>query len=273
LNYRHAFHAGNFADLVKHACLTSVLRRMTASGRPLWTIDTHAGAGLYALDSAEALKSGEASAGIGRLMADPAAPAVFAALKAQVLAVNPSGGLTRYPGSPLLIDSALRARDELVVCELQTDEFALLEGMLGRPGRLALCADGYVEAAGRIPRGKAALVVIDPPFERGDEIDRILACVRDVLRKNPGAVIMIWLPLKDLETFDGFLRRLEALTPPPTLVAEARLRPLDDPMRMNGCAMVVINDPPGTEQDADEACRWAVAALGEARGRARTWRL
>jgi 23S rRNA (adenine2030-N6)-methyltransferase len=273
LNYRHAFHAGNFADLVKHACLTSVLSRMTAAATPLWVMDTHAGAGLYGLDSAEALKSGEASEGIGRLMADPAAPAVFAALKARVRALNPSGGLKQYPGSPLLIANALRGGDELVACELQADEFTRLERMLNRPGRLALCADGYAQAAGRVPPGRTALVLIDPPFERGDELDRILACVLGVLRKNPAAVIMIWLPLKDLETFDGFLRRLEATAPPPTLIAEARLRPLDDPMRMNGCAMVVINDPPGTEQDADAVCRWVVGSLGETKGQARTWRL
>jgi 23S rRNA (adenine2030-N6)-methyltransferase len=90
------------------------------------------------------------------------------------------------------------------------------------------------------------------------------------------ATIIIWLPLKDLETFDGFLRGLEAMSPPPpppTLVAEARLRPLHDPTRMNGCALVTINDPPHTEEQADLACRWVADTLGEPGGLARVWRL
>ena len=273
MNYRHAFHAGNFADLVKHACLTSVLARMTAGTRPLNVIDTHAGAGLYDLGSDEALRSGEASAGVGRLMAAPDAPAVFDALKGEVGKLNPSAGLRQYPGSPLLIANALRAGDSLVACELRSDDFATLERTLKRPGVEALRADGYATAPDRVQPRRATLVLIDPPFERGDEYAQVLSCVRAVLRRDVDAVIMIWLPLKDLETFDGFLRGLEAMAPPRVLVAEARLRPLDDPLRMNGCAIVTINDPAGTEQDAGVACGWVVGALGEARGLARTWRL
>ena len=272
MNYRHAFHAGNFADLVKHACLTSVLARMTTGAGPLCVIDTHAGAGPYDLGSEEALRSGEASAGVGRLMAAPDAPAVFDALKSEVGKLNPSGDLRQYPGSPLLIANALRGGDSLVACELRPDDFAALERALKRPGVETLCADGYATAPDRVQPGRATLVLIDPPFERGDEYARVLACVRAVLHRNAGAVILIWLPLKDLETFDGFLRGLEAMGSLNVLVSEARLRPLDDPMRMNGCAIVMINDPPGAEQDAGGACGWVVDALGEARGLARTWR-
>jgi 23S rRNA (adenine2030-N6)-methyltransferase len=273
LNYRHVFHAGNFADLLKHACLTAALARMTAGGAALNVIDTHAGAGVYDLDSAEAKKSGEASAGGGRLMTDPAAPAVFDPLKAEVEKLNPSGELRRYPGSPILIAGLLRPGDSFTACELRPDDFAVLKQTLNRPGMEALCADGYQAAPSRIPAGGEVLVLIDPPFERGDEYQLILACVNAVLRRNRAASVMIWLPLKDLETFDGFLRGLEALSPPRVLVAEARLRPLDDPMRMNGCALVIINDPAGLEQAAAEACDWVVRALGEAKGRARVWRL
>jgi len=273
LNYRHAFHAGNFADLVKHAVLTAVLARMTAAAGPLSVIDTHAGAGLYELDSVEARKSGEAVEGVGRLMADDTAPAVFDALKGEVRKLNPSGDLRRYPGSPLLIAGALREGDGLVACELRPDDFAALARNLKRAGVQTLCTDGYAAAADRVAARGAALVLIDPPFERGDEYARLLECVRGVLRGNAAATVVIWLPLKDLETFDGFLRGLEAIGPARVLAAEARLRPLDDPMRMNGCALVVINDPPGVEQDAASACEWVVRRLGEAKGRARTWRL
>jgi 23S rRNA (adenine2030-N6)-methyltransferase len=96
--------------------------------------------------------------------------------------------------------------------------------------------------------------------------------VRAVLRRNAGASVLIWLPLKDLETFDAFLRGLEGPGAPPILVAEARLRRLDDPMRLNGCALVLVNDPPGTDQDAETICRWAVERLGEPGGRSQVWR-
>lgn len=273
MNYRHVFHAGNFADLVKHAALTSVLAQLTAGAVPLRAIDTHAGAGLYDLTDPEARKSGEADAGIVRLMADSAAPPVFDALKAAVEACNSSGAPRRYPGSPWLIETARRPGDSLVACELRPDDFARLESLLSRPGAEALCADGYEVAPKRVQPGANHLVLIDPPFERGDEYERILACIRAVLRQDAEAVIMVWLPLKDLETFDGFLRGLEASDPPAALVAEARLRPLDDPMRMNGCALVVINDPPGAQQQIDGACRWVVDTLGFTGGLARTWRL
>jgi 23S rRNA (adenine2030-N6)-methyltransferase len=273
LNYRHIFHAGNFADLVKHACLTAILARLLAAPARLVVIDTHAGAGVYDLASEAALKSGEAQAGIVRLLADPAAPAVFAALKGEVERLNPSGDPRTYPGSPLLIAKALRAGDQFLACELRPDDFAALERTLAQPGARALHADGYAIAAERVPSQGPVLVLIDPPFERADDYAAVLGCVDGVLRRNSAACILVWLPLKDLETFDAFLRGLETMRPPRILVAETRLRPLHDPMRLNGCALVMITDPPGMERAAGEACDWAARTLGEAGGEARVWRL
>jgi 23S rRNA (adenine2030-N6)-methyltransferase len=241
-------------------------------------IDTHAGAGLYDLNSAEAVRSGEAPAGVGRLLVDPGAPTVFGALKAEIAKLNPSSDLRWYPGSPLLIAEALRRQDRLTACELRPDDAAALARLFeGRNARV-LAADGYETAATGVRSEGPALVLIDPPFERGDEYARVLDCVRRVLLRNAGSTLMVWLPLKDLETFDGFLRGLEAIGRQViggegALVVEARLRGLDNPLRLNGCALVVINDPPGTEQLAREACRWVVGALGEESGSARVWRL
>ncbi|HEX4182148.1 MAG TPA: 23S rRNA (adenine(2030)-N(6))-methyltransferase RlmJ [Caulobacteraceae bacterium] len=273
LNYRHIFHAGNFADLVKHACLMAVLNRLTHARCRLEVIDTHAGAGVYDLSSAEAVRSGEAPAGVGRLLADPEAPAVFDTLKAEIAKLNPSGEMRWYPGSPLLIANALRKDDGLTACELRPDDAAALGRLLNRPQVRVLAADGYEAAAGGAGRHGANLVLIDPPFERGDEYARVLECVDRMQQRNASAVVMVWLPLKDLETFDGFLRGLEAMGRSGALVVEARLRRLDNPLRLNGCALAVINDPPRTEQDAADACEWVVETLGEAGGAARTWRL
>jgi 23S rRNA (adenine2030-N6)-methyltransferase len=273
LNYRHAFHAGNFADLVKHAALTSVLGLLGADASPLTVIDTHAGAGVYELDSAPSRMSGEAEAGIARLMADVAAPAVFVPLMAAVARLNPKGGFRLYPGSPRLIADRMRSGDRLAACELRPDDAGLLRLALKGAKAEVLTEDGYTVAAARAAPGQRLLVLIDPPFERPDDYVRTAEAVRAILRRNPEAVIMAWLPLKDMETFDGFLRRLEAGGPPPALVIEARLRPLDDPMRMNGCALVVVNPPAALEADAAAACAWVVRTCGGVGGEARIWRL
>jgi 23S rRNA (adenine2030-N6)-methyltransferase len=264
LNYRHAFHAGNFADLVKHAALLQILARLTAQTGPLSVVDTHAGRGLYDLSGAEARKSGEAEAGIVRLMAAADPPAEFAPLSAAVRTLNGGGAVRRYPGSPWLIAQALRPGDSYLACELRADEHAALrELMKGRPGVRTACADGY-DAAAEAPASGRLLVLIDPPFERADDYERIVETAAAVRRRNRGAILLVWLPLKDLETFDGFLRDLEDEVRAPVLVAETRMRPLTDPMKMNGCALAVLGAPPELEATLEAICGWTARALGEA---------
>lgn len=275
MNYRHHFHAGNFADLVKHAGLLALLQAMSGAAKPLTVIDTHAGAGLYDLQGEMARKSGEAEAGIARLMQDATATAAFRPLKAAVAKANRGGALRFYPGSPWLTVDALRTGDRLIACELREEDGRALKKHL--PATKAavevVIGDGFATAAERTPGKGAALVLIDPPFERADDYARVQRCVGAVLRRNPQAVVMVWVPLKDLETFDSLLRGIEALDPPPVLVAEVRLRPLRDPMRMNGCALLFINAPEGLEPPLREACGWVVGAVGEPGGESRSWRL
>jgi 23S rRNA (adenine2030-N6)-methyltransferase len=273
MTYRHAYHAGNFADLVKHAALTLLLEAMTR-GEPLAVIDTHAGAGAYDLSGPEAMKTQESAGGIARLMAEPSPPEAFDILIAAVARDNTSGALQVYPGSPALICAALREQDRLTACELRPDDFAELETLLAplHPQARALRTDGFVEAA-RLPAKGPALVLIDPPFERGDDYDRCVAACAAVLARNPGAVVAVWVPLKDLETFDRFLRGLEVTDPPTTLIAEARLRALDNPLAMNGCAMVILGAPDVLDVPMAGVCDWVAKTSGEAGGRGRVWRL
>ena len=262
MNYRHAFHAGNFADLVKHAGLLQLLAK--GDGEPLTVIDTHAGRGLYDLTGVEARKSGEADAGIVRLMAAADAPAPFQPLIAQVKALNPGGAVRRYPGSPWLMAQALGPKDSYIACELRPDEHAALRDLMtARPKVTALCVDGYAAAAARTPVAGRALVLIDPPFERPDDYRRIVETLVAVRRRNARAQALVWLPLKDLETFDGFLRDLEDAVDAPVLVAETRMRPLTDPMKMNGCALVLLGAPAGMEAELEALCGWTAATLGE----------
>ena len=271
MNYRHAFHAGNFADLVKHAGLLQLLKALTAEGGPLRVIDTHAGRGVYDLTGPEAQKSGEAQAGIGRLMAARDAPAAFAPLTAAVAALNTGGALRRYPGSPVLIAGAIRPMDSYVACELRADEAAALrEALKGRKNVLALGGDGYEAARVRTPPTGRVLLVIDPPFERADDYARTVETAAAVRARNPEAMLFIWVPLKDLATFDSFLGDLEDATGARCLVFETRLRPLADPMRMNGCALVLVGAPEAVVEPIEAACRWTAETLGEA-GEARIY--
>jgi len=283
MNYRHAFHAGNFADLLKHAIVLDLLQRLMASPRPLSVIDTHAGAGAYDLTGALARKTGEAEGGIGRLMADPGAPMVFSPLKAAVAKLNAGKagqGVRRYPGSPVLIAGALRRGDRYLGCELRPDDGAALrDNLKAWPGAEARAADGWAaappEARAAARAGRQVLVLIDPPFERGDDYPALAAAAAAILSAAPAAVIAIWAPIKDLATFDSLVGAVEdaALDVQPNaaiLVSEARLRPLSDPMRMNGSALLVVNPPEGAQAAAAAAAAWIAARCGEAGARAET---
>lgn len=271
MNYRHSFHAGNFADLVKHALVLWLLKTRQAAG-PVTVLDTHAGAGLYDL-TGDATRSREAEAGIQRLMAAAARPALIEALAAEVAALNPNGRVRFYPGSPVLIARALKTADRYVGFELREEVAGLLRDSLKAfPGARGEIGDGYDLVRAEAKQARGSLVLIDPPFERPDDYLRAAETAGGIVRADPEATVAIWTPLKDMETFDGFLRRLAAATAAPTLVAEARLRPLTDPMKMNGCAMVVVNPPKGADAAATEICRWVAGTLGDAGARAEVWR-
>jgi 23S rRNA (adenine2030-N6)-methyltransferase len=271
LNYRHAFHAGNFADLVKHAALLQLIGLLTREGGPLRVIDTHAGRGVYDLAGPEARKSGEAAAGIARLMAAADAPAGFAPLKAAVSTLNAGGPVRRYPGSPWLIAHAIRPSDSYLACELRADEQAALRRTLaGRRNATTLVGDGYEAARTRTPTSGQTLLLIDPPFERADDYGRIVETAGAARRRNRHAVLMVWLPLKDLTTFDAFLSAFEDAVEAAPLVTETRIRPLTDPMKMNGCALVLLGAPEAIADPLEAICRWTAETLGEA-GEARIY--
>ncbi len=273
MNYRHAFHAGNFADLVKHAALLRLLDRLMAEASPLTVVDTHAGAGVYDLTDTAQTRSKEAEAGVARLMQAEGLPSSLEALAAAVRAANPQGALATYPGSPALILGALRPGDRFIACELQQDVHAELARLFaGHANADARQADGYAAVAEVARRAQSRLMVlIDPPFERSDDYTRLADTVRALRAVKADAVVLIWTPLKDLETFDRFVRQLEAIPGLEATVSEMRLRRLLDPMKMNGCVLVVVNAPPGFDGDLEEISTFIATTLGEPDGGAKTW--
>lgn len=260
---------------MKHGLWLQLLSQLTDTRRPITVLDTHAGAGLYPLDGAMAQRSGEAEQGVLRLMGEVSTPRVFEALKLAVASENIGSPLRFYPGSPLLTLGALRTGDDYLGCELRPDDCQALADLLqrrthpGGPGARALHADGYGELCRSGARqGVRTVAIVDPPYERGDEREQVLAGIGAALATGGSATIALWAPIKDLESLDAILRGLEDLRPERLQVAEVRLRPLSDPMRMNGSAMVFINAP-DLEADAMAACTWLARVCGEGGAAAR----
>ncbi len=274
MNYRHAYHAGNFADLLKHALVLWILAQLP---RPLAVIDTHAGAGLYDLGDGTQVRSREAEAGIGRLMnaPRPSMPGALQMLAERVDSLN-GAAVRLYPGSPRLILDALAGEGSYSGFELNAEVLVLLDKVLAaHSGAYARGADGYDGLMGEVRAAKASdglLVLIDPPFERADDYVRSAEALRAVVAARPDAVVALWTPLKDLETFDGCLRRIEGLAAPVSVI-ETRLRPLTNPMKMNGCAMIIANPPEGLDHEGFGVAQWIAEHLGEAGAEGRAWRL
>ena len=271
MNYRHSFHAGNFADLVKHALVLWLLKERQARG-PVTVLDTHGGGGLYDL-SGDAVRSKEAEAGVARLMTADNCPPLIEALRAEVKAMNPQGGVRYYPGSPLLIARHLAKGDAYMGFEMNPPIKAMLdEALADFPAAKGFEGDGYELARAAARKVKGPLILIDPPFEKPDDYVRCAETTAAIVKADPTACVAIWTPLKDMETFDGFIRRLEEAKLSRVVVAEARMRPLTNPMKMNGCTMTVVNAPSGTDAAAAEICGWVTSNLGDAGGRTEIWR-
>jgi 23S rRNA (adenine2030-N6)-methyltransferase len=268
MNYQHAYHAGNFADLFKHAVLLALLAELRRQTRPFMAIDSHAGAGVYDLEGEAARRTGEGAAAL-ELMAADGAPGALQPLRQAIGRLNRGRSVRFYPGSPWLIGEALRKDDRGLACELSPEAARELARALAPFRRLEIAAgDGWAVSARRAPASPAAaLVLIDPPFEAADDGVRAAETLGRVLSRNREAIVAVWAPIKDLAGFDVLSGDLEdAACGRPMMVAELRLRALEDPMRLNGCAMLVANAPKGLTGIAREAGEWIVSALGEPRG-------
>jgi 23S rRNA (adenine2030-N6)-methyltransferase len=282
MNYRHGFHAGNFADLAKHAAVLSFLRHLRQTGLPLRVIDTHAGAGQYDLSDETFARSKEAEAGIKYLLSQDV-PQSLKPLSDYVWAKNRSAGfrdrLGLYPGSPVLILDHLPLGANYMGCELRPDDYRLLAERIEPRGR-ARRADGYEIAVESLEGEAEVFMLIDPPFELSDDYERIADTLAQALLLKPSLMALIWLPIKDLETFDRFLRHLECAVledqtgqGPRLDIIELRLRPLNRPMKMNGCALVSVNAPPEVIKDIGAIAQDVIKVFGELGAEARIWQM
>ena len=251
MNYRHAYHAGNFADVFKHAVLALLLERLGAKPSPYFVLDTHAGIGRYDLESEPARRTGEAEGGIRRLLAALAGeppPPELAGYLAAVAGLNPEAPEASprwYPGSPRLARALMRPGDRLVLAEAHPEDAATLKREFAGDAQVqAHRRDGYEALKAFLPPAeRRGLVLVDPPYEAADEAERAVAGLAGAHRRWPTGVFALWYPIKERLWVWRLHEALAATGIRRQLVAELTVQPEDDWRRLNGCGMIVINPP------------------------------
>ena len=269
LSYRHAFHAGNPADVLKHLVWIQVLDYLTRKDKPVMVVDTHAGAGAYALDSAHASKLAEYREGVGRLWERKDHPPAVADYMALVRRLNPSGGLKVYPGSPFFALWTLREQDRLRLFELHSKDARLLAENFAHAGKQVVVSptDGFAGLKALLPPPpRRGLVLIDPSYEEKQDYDRVVKALKEGLSRFSGGTYALWYPqLTRLEAHE-LPQRLKRL-PAKWLHVALRVRePAKDGFGMHGSGMFVIN-PPWTLHDTLTAVMpYLVSTIGSDSG-------
>ncbi len=270
INYRHAFHAGNFADVLKHAVLARILVYLTRKESPFRFIDTHAGAGRFDLASKEAKRSPEWREGIARVLTGrPPAP-VAELLRPYLEAIGPhdvEGRPLSYPGSPAIAQNLLRAQDRLALCEANPDEREALIAALGRDRRLGVVGtDGYVALNAYLPpKERRGVVLIDPPFEAPDEAAAVERALKRALTKWPTGIYIAWRPIREAKVDAHFLNSIAALGAPNILRLELDVGygPIgahgQQPLARAG--LLVVNPPHTLMDEARTLLPWLAQTL------------
>jgi 23S rRNA (adenine2030-N6)-methyltransferase len=265
MNYRHIYHAGNFADVAKHVGLVYCLDAMKRKDTAFFVLDTHAGRGYYDLHGAEAQKSGEAERGVQRLLSSAAAGEPLAAYFA-ALGARPGARLARYPGSPALIAAALRPQDRAVCNELIPAEARAAERELYSSGRLRIeVGDGYAALRSHLPPAeRRGLVLIDPPYESPDELGSLSAALAEAHRRWPTGTFLAWYPIVSAAQRRRVHARFAALRMAKMLLADLAVHPDDASVGLSGSGLLLVNPPYGADDFLREAYRAIHASLAEA---------
>jgi 23S rRNA (adenine2030-N6)-methyltransferase len=260
MNYRHAFHAGNFADCAKHALLVWLLRALARKEAAFRVLDTHAGRGAYDLASPEALRTDEWQDGVGRLLDIAEGP-----LADYVALVRAAGAPASYPGSPALVRALLRPQDRLLACELHPEDHAALRARFRADPQVAVHRRDAWEALVALTPfpERRGLVLIDPPFEQPGEFERLADGLAAVAQRFRGAVQAAWYPIKHRAPVRDFHDRLRAQGLRDLVAAELWLREPLDPQRLNGCGLLVANPPFRFEAEGGDILAALAARLGD----------
>jgi 23S rRNA (adenine2030-N6)-methyltransferase len=273
MNYRHIFHAGNFADVFKHIVLARVIVYMQKKDAAFRVLDTHAGLGLYDLSSEQAQKTGEWKTGIGKVMeAADKAPAEVRELLAPyidaVRAVNPEGAVTQYPGSPMIARELLRKQDRLTALELHPDDFAVLQSQFSGDYQVRVNElDGWLGIKSHLPpKERRGIVLVDPPFEVYHEFFNILTALKEGHKRFSTGTFLLWYPVKNRKGVAEFREELRALKIPRILDTTLEVRSSGADVRFDGSGMIVVNPPYTLETELRTILPWLSSVLEFKRG-------
>ncbi|MGE5518180.1 MAG: 23S rRNA (adenine(2030)-N(6))-methyltransferase RlmJ [Bacteroidota bacterium] len=271
MNYRHAYHAGNFADVQKHAVLALVIEHLKRKDGAFRYVDTHAGIGAYDLASIQAEKTCEWQTGIGRVLAAPSHPAELEPYLRAVDSVNPGGGVLHYPGSPAVVAALARPIDKLALCELHPEDAGILRRVFRADARVGVHhMDGYTALKAMLPPPeRRGLVLIDPPFEVRDEFIQMRKGLVEALKRWPTGLYALWYPIKDRAPVARFHADLAMLGLNKALVAEVMIHGDDAPDRLNGAGLVLVNPPWKLDEALATLLPWLAEVLAPGQGFAR----
>lgn len=263
MNYRHHFHAGNFADVMKHVLLLGLLEKLNQKDKPYCYVDTHAGAGLYDLSLAPAQKSGEYLSGIHRLMQLDSsvihhAPALIQRYVALTAQLRQERGKGWYAGSPWIALQAMRSQDRAVFFEMHPEVCDILRDEIRDPRAGVHERDAYEGLNAVVPpKEKRGLVMIDPPYEvERKDFPQLVELIATVYQKWPTGTYAIWYPIKDRALIERFEKKMMRTGIRRQLICEVCVWPDDTPVGLNGCGLLIINPPWKFADEADQALQW-----------------
>lgn len=266
LAYRHAFHAGNHADVLKHTTLALVLRYMNQKDKPYRMIDTHAGAGGYSLEGQYAQKKGEYLQGVARLWSRDDLPEAVADYMALVRQFNPDGQLEQYPGSPAIAQMMLRSQDQLRMFERHPTDHRILEAYLGGVrGAEVKDTDGFEGLKGQVPpSSRRAVVLMDPSYEGHGDYPKVITSLREAILRFPEGVYMVWYPQVSKLEAAQLPRRLEGLAPKGWLHARLTVQQPDaQGFGLAGSGMFILNPPYTLHAQLLEVLPYLTEVLGQ----------
>jgi 23S rRNA (adenine2030-N6)-methyltransferase len=265
MNYRHAYHAGNFADVFKHAMLARILVHLTAKDTPFRYMDTHAGVGLYDLEREESRKTNEADLGLRKFLATPRTPALEDLFKPYLDVLKAFNALEgkHYPGSPMVASHLLRRTDRLSLAELHPDDARMMQRRFSNDRRATTGAiDGWAAMKAWLPPAeRRGVILVDPPFEEANELERMVDALAEAHRKWATGMIVLWYPVKAHRDADLFAANVQALGIPKTLRLEVLVDAGGDPRKLNGSGLIVVNPPWKLKKDAEMMLPFLANAL------------
>lgn len=254
LSYRHIYHAGNHADILKHITISEICRHLTKKDTPFFYLDTHAGIGQYLLDSEQAQKNKEFQTGIARLLGENHLPDAVEHFLDIVREMNPNDTLTMYPGSPKVVDYYTRPKDKMHLCELHPNDYPILAALFPNKRRANVVKDNGFDAVRAMlpPPQKRGFVLMDPPYEVKKDYQHVVTALQDGYKRFATGTFAIWYPVLSRKQANNLLKDVENTKIRNILLLEMCIRDTEQERGMAGSGMIIVNPPWTLEKEAKD---------------------